>query len=195
MPKPEPFLVVSYYTKRTAYADHAKRLSESALEYRIPTLIEAVPNMKSWYKNTHYKPEFILQALKENGDLNIVWVDVDAVFHAYPELFEVITKDFACHFRNWRHNPHELLSGTLFFRNNRRARDLLREWSLMNRKNPRKWDQKNLERALRRCPQVRTHKLPLAYCYIFDDVHDKKKVKPIIEHFQASRKLRHEVER
>jgi len=124
---------------------------------------------------------------------DIVWLDADAVVRSYPKLFSEIDCDLACHFRDWKHGRNELLSGTLFIKNNDKARRVIRDWIKINDQNPKTWEQRNLARAIRRYDfDLKIYRLPIEYCFIFDDER-KGSVKPIIEHFQASRKYRREI--
>jgi len=188
------FQVVSYFTKGTKYEKEIRNLRESLIQLGIPYRIEGIPNRRSWVKNTHEKPRFLLRMLDELEEYDsVVWTDADSIFRKYPELFNEIREDVGIHFRNWRHGKNEVLSGTLFLRNCEKVRLLLKEWILINRRNPSKWDQKNLDRALRRFPDLSIHRLPIEYCTVFDDER-RRKLDPVVEHFQASRKLRWKVD-
>lgn len=185
--------IVSFYTKNTGYEDFASRLAKSLWPLDVPFEIEAVPNRKDWNKNCHFKANFISRKLKENPDKDIIWVDADAIFHQYPELFDELDCDFSAHFRLWIHNPNELLSGTLFIANNSTMQTIIDEWISMNNKQPGNWDQRNLQRVIRSNRfLIKVFNMPVEYCCIFDD-QNRKRIDPVIEHFQASRKLRRAV--
>lgn len=189
------WILTSFFTAKTGYEKMVPKFKQSAVDAGIPEMIiEAMPNCKDWHRNTHYKALLIHNHLVDFDGLYdaVVFIDIDARFHSYPDLFDDMTCDFAAHFRNWRHARDELLSGTLFFRINKNTRDLVAEWIKLNKQNPRIWEQKNLQRAFNRQPTLIHDKLPIEYCTIFDDP-DRAKLKPVIEHFQASRKLRYEV--
>lgn len=184
------FIVVSYYTKGTGYQKEAVKLERSLMKYGIPYHIAAVPNLGSWLKNTHLKAVFIRNMLKEFVGVNIVFTDADSIFHTYPKLFENLDCDISLHFRNWKHNQNELLSGTIYLANNEKTRRLVNDWIRINRKNPMIWDQRNLQRALNRHKRNLSFLfLPMEYCCIFDD-EKRKFCDPIIEHFQKSRQYR-----
>ena len=187
--------LTSFYTAKTGYAKMAPKFKQSAIDAGIEEMtIDEYPNLKDWHKNTRIKAVIIREHLIGLEGLYdaIVFVDIDARFHSYPKLFDELTCDFAAHFRNWRHARDELLSGTLFFRINKRTRDLVADWIELNRQNPTIWEQKNLQRAFKRAPTLKHANLPIEYCTIFDDS-NRSKIEPVIEHFQASRKLRYEV--
>lgn len=190
------WLLVSFYTKNTGYEKLGPAFKQSAVDAGIDEMIiDIIPNQKNWHKNTRRKALVVYQHL---GDLDgsiydaVVFVDIDARFYSYPKLFDEITEDFGAHFRNWRHGQNELLSGTLFFRINKHVRDLVEDWIRLNKQKPNIWEQRNLQRAVRRHAALSIHRLPIEYCTIFDD-EKRKMIKPVIEHFQASRKLRFEV--
>ena len=185
------FIVVSYYTKGTPYQKEAVKLENSLMKHGIPYHIGAVPNRGSWQKNTHFKAIFIRNMLKEFIGVNIVFTDADSIFRTYPKLFEGLDCDIAVHFRNWKHGQNELLSGTIYLANNEKVCQLIDDWIRINRKNPIIWEQQNLQRAVNSRKHILSLSyLPMEYCCIFDD-EKRKFCKPVIEHFQASRKYRH----
>jgi len=185
------FIVVSYYTKGTPYQKEAAKLERSLMKHGVPYHIAAVPNRGSWQKNTHFKAIFIRNMLKEFIGINIVFTDADSIFHTYPKLFEDLDCDISVHFRNWKYQQNELLSGTIYLANNIKVCLLIADWIRINRKEPLNWEQRNLQRAvIRRKHILSLSYLPMEYCCIFDD-EKRKFCKPVIEHFQASRKYRH----
>ena len=136
--------IVSFYTKGTGYSDYATRLMKSLWPLKVPFEIHEVPNRKDWNKNCHYKPIFLKQMMLKNPGIDLIWVDADAIFHKYPDLFNEYSGpsfkpvDFAAHFRIWIHNPNELLSGTLFISNTEIMLGIMDEWINMNRKGDKK---------------------------------------------------------
>ena len=187
------WIVVSYYTAGTPYKKEARKLETSMLDLAIPHHVAEVPNLGDWQKNTHFKAKFIRQMLDRFETKDVIWVDADAVFHSYPVLFDRIIENdlwnFAAHFRNWNHGKDELLSGTLFIKNNDLMKRVVDDWILINRQNKQTWEQRNLSRAVKREPMMKIMDLPIEYCCIFDDA-NRGKLDPVIEHFQASRRLR-----
>lgn len=190
--------VISYYTKKTPYQRLEKPFQVSTRTAGITQGVHVYPvaNRRNWHLNTHYKALILKEALVNFEHIYdaLVFVDIDAKFRQYPGAFDLIKQDFAAHFRNWQHARDELLSGTLFLRINDRSRELVDDWIALNKQNPRIWEQKNLQRALKRHPTITTFKLPIEYCMIFDDERKKEK-DVVIEHFQASRRFRREVEK
>lgn len=189
------WILTSFCTEKTPYEKFASRFKRSAIEADLPELVvDIVPNLRDWHKNTRLKAKCIRKNLDTLEGLYeaLVFVDIDAIFHSYPILFDNLDCEFAAYFRNWRHARNELLSGTLYFKICEKTKSLVDEWIELNRQNPNIWEQKNLQRALKRFSSIYYLHLPIEYCTIFDDP-DRKKIKPVIEHYQASRKFRYEV--
>jgi hypothetical protein len=190
-------LVIGYFTANTGYADEVNNLRRSLVEIGLPYLIREVKNLGSWQANTHFKAEFIRQVARENPDRRLLYVDADGVFRAEPELLDRITEDLAVHYREYPDEggkpcDQELLSGTIYFRNNFQTTLLLDRWIAMNTQSPDRWDQVNLAEAIDEAQDLLLFKLPPEYCFIFDLMRiDYPTAKPVIEHFQASRKFKH----
>lgn len=199
------FIVVAYYTTGTGYEAEARKLVASLLRVGVAYHVEAVPNLGSWQKNTHHKAEFILGMLDlhaAQGDLRpVVAVDADAIFHAYPGLFDTLDCDAAFSYRNYAAHPsrarragRELLSGTIYFANNDAARAIIREWIAENKRNPAMWEQRNLQAVVGRLNGCyRLAELPATYCKIFDLM--RLAGPAVIEHYQKSRVYRRQIDR
>jgi hypothetical protein len=183
-----PWIIVGYFTRNTLYERKAKTLITTLNLNKVLYYIEAIDNLGSWYKNTNYKPTFLKRMLIEFKGLNIVYVDVDARFLQYPKLFDELDCDIAVHEfdrTNWpRGRGTEVLSGTIFLRNNDRVFNLLEKWEEQCRENPTRWDQKSLEKILNN----NFYRLPAEYCKINGLM--KKVTEPVIVHYQASRMVR-----
>ena len=194
-------IFVSYYTLNTPYEEVAKRYLIPSLErFKLNYVVEAIKNLGNWYKNTAYKAKFILEKLKLYNE--VVYIDVDAEIREFPELFFNIPEEysFACHFLNWndfygyKHNPPvlELLTGTLFIRNNPNTRQLCEEWYEKSI-NSYIWEQKVLQQIINNY-NIKIFKLPIEYCYIAtkpDGNEPNIKVnKPVIVHYQKSREFK-----
>jgi hypothetical protein len=190
-----PFLVIAYYTPGNHYEALSENLKESCKEFNLPLVLKPIQNLGSWEKNTHYKAEFIYECLNAYNQ-NLVYVDVDAVFRKYPILFEELDCDIAYRTENFRWRKNEALSGTIFLNNSGRVKSLVKSWISINeakpaiRKLPSTWEQANMQRIVERDPSINYYNLPPEYTYIFD--HTKRMypdIEPVIEHFQASRKV------
>ncbi len=181
--------------------------------YLIPSLkrwnlkykIYEKPNTHNWNHNTKYKPQVILEALTEFND-DIVIIDADAVINEFPKLFNEISEkcDIAAHlldwFKFWRNqsgNPkRELLSGTMFFKNNNKVKNLIKEWITEMEKTD-IIEQRILQQLLKKHSEIIFYNLPISYCIIpkqdnsFPDY--VKKEKFIIQHFQFSRQIKRRI--
>jgi len=187
------FIVVGYYTRNTLYEASSKVLIRSLERHGIPYCIEGIDTIGSWYKNTGYKPTFLLRMIDKFPDCSIVYVDVDAEFLAYPKLFDnwstlthVNVGVYVFDRSNYRRSAKgkEVLSGTIFLNNNKEVRNILLKWQKLQNSKPNTWDQKNLEHVL----NGRFSLLPPEYCKIFDRM--EKVTEPVIVHYQHSRKVK-----
>jgi len=177
-------IVISYYTKSTGYEKEVQGLIDSLRRFNLERDIQAIDDLGGWQKNTHYKARFI-KAMLEKHKRPVLFLDSDAIIHRYPFLFNNLNADMACHFKQ----GSELLTGTIYFAYSDKAMELINSWIGINSKNPLIWGQRNLQEAIKNW-NGKIEKLPPAYCKIFDKMNVEK---PVIEHYQASRLLRHEV--
>lgn len=184
------WIAVSCYTINTSYEKHAKNLFESAAKYGVDIDIEPFESLGTWLKNIQYKAEFIKKMMIKHYPKNIVFVDADGIFCAYPELFDALDSVDCAAFL---YKDIELASGTLFFKNNIAGQNLVARWILKNMECPKDLDQANLHAAIRDlAPRgLRYKNLPASYCVIFDLMKDV--LDPVIKHFQASRSGRAEI--
>lgn len=183
------WIVVAYYTPSPTYKACAERLRASCGQFGIPHDISEVPDLGDWYKNTQFKSTFLLRKLKEHAPKSIVYVDADATFHAYPHLFtdlEFSNTEIAVHVLDHGkyHNKtlKEMLSGTIFLRNNQNVMKICEEWAEKCKKSAKTLDQVALNEVLR---GKSYSELPPEYCCIFDLM--KSVENPVIKHWQASR--------
>jgi hypothetical protein len=190
---------VSFYTADTGYEREVERLLASAEAFGVPLVAYAVPNRGSWRLNLNDKSAVILHALDEWPDRDIVFLDADAVIRSYPRLFDELSESrahdlAACFFEESRLERGELLSGTLWVANTAAGRGIVERWDRYARKHPEIRHQKALAVVLGAGrpgePGERIYRLPRAYTRIFDHP-GMRGVEPVIEHFQASRRLRH----
>ncbi|MEK0368731.1 MAG: putative nucleotide-diphospho-sugar transferase, partial [Nitrosopumilus sp.] len=127
-----PWIVVGFYTVDTLYERKVKTLITTLNLNKVLYFMERVPNLGSWYKNTNYKPTFLKRMLKEFQGLDIIYTDVDVKFMKYPVLFDILDCDIAVHEfdrSNWpRGRGTEVLSGTIFLKNNERVFNLVEKW-------------------------------------------------------------------
>lgn len=198
-PQPEPAgqgdlpVIVSYYTQDTEYEVEARRLIASCERLGLEHRIVGVPTRGSWEANCNLKAQIVHQVWQETGK-PVLWVDADAVMHAAPELLRGTSADFAIRrCRGW-----EFLSGTCFFNQSLPARRLLERWLARCQRFPRVWDQHNLDLAwedVASTQPLQTLWLPESYCRIFDLHEERSPGAAVVEHFQASRRLKDKVSR
>jgi len=167
-----------------------------------------MPSKKSWVHNCTMKAEVILKAIDELNS-GIVWTDADARFRSYPKLFETLKNyDFACywipevwnqpknsHLKPWSRGNEALAGGTLFFNNTKIAIDLIHAWKKQSEANPTVWEQQSLQKVWEEFDNkgLRTFNLPQSYCKVFDCKWFEPQQPIVIEHMQASRKLKSKV--
>ena len=188
------YVVVAYYTYDTLYEDKVKTLQASLESFAIPNVIEGISNLGSWNKNTCHKPTFIKHMMIKYRDKNIVYVDCDAEFFRYPILFDTLDCNIGVHvfdrllYRRKGVEGTEVLSGTIFLKNNQEVFDLVSNWEAECKRNPSVWDQKSLQKILRKKGDNYYYNLPPEYCKIFDRMTDVSD--PVIVHYQCSRIVR-----
>ncbi|MGI8982065.1 MAG: methyltransferase domain-containing protein [Pirellulaceae bacterium] len=184
-------LIICFYTKNTDYEIEARKLIESCDRLRLDHRIAGLESRGSWEANCSLKSEFIFDVWKSSGR-PVLWVDADAILHSSPELLRGCRADFAIHkCRGW-----QFASGTLFFNQTAAAATLIHRWIARCRQNPRVWDQENLDLAWEETVAVHpleTLWLPEPYCRIFDLHEGRSPAEGVIEHFQASRRLKAKV--
>ena len=193
------FLTVAFYTLDTPYALEIKGLTASLDKLALPYQIQGYTSRGTWVRNCGIKPEFILEMLQVHQGVDILYVDADAIVHQVPELFndpDFLEKtDIGVH--RW-YSPYlkkmELLSGTIFLRNNPKATRLLEAWVAKQKQMSDAWDQRVLSRVLEENAlawSLRESQLPASYVQIFDLM---KAPNPVIEHMQASRRFKGEID-
>ena len=202
------FIVCVYATKDTPYVQVAESTilpSMKAID-GLRFSYSVVPNLGSWQKNTSYKATFALEMLVKYPSSNIVLLDVDCKINNYPSLFDNIPEQYnvAAHVLDWAtwynrpgETTKEILSGTLFLRNNDRTKYLVQRWEEANNTYPNSWEQRNLAVILFHHKEQILN-LPIEYCYINsmpDGSQPTVKVEnPVIVHFQKSRELKRQIQ-
>jgi hypothetical protein len=167
-----------------------------------------MPSKKSWVHNCTMKAEVILKAIDELK-CGIVWTDADARFKQTPQLFEELKKyDFGCYWipnvwnqpRNvalkpWTRGSEALAGGTLFFNNTVISKELILAWKKESEANPTRWEQQSLQKVWEEFDNkgLRTFNFPQSYCKVFDCKWFEPEQPVVIEHTQASRKLKNKV--
>jgi len=192
MNEKQDFIIISAYSLNTPYEQEVLKLKQSLEDNNIKYKLYPFENQKSWEKNCQIKAIKIKEALNE-FKMPVVWVDVDAIVSSYPIFFEGLKKDFSCYFLKTSWNPHELLSGTLFFGHTDKSFKLLDEWIELNNGNN-VFDQKNLNTIYNKLKdELNFQLLPEEYIKIKGYDKYQKEKKQIIMHYQASRKYKDKI--
>ena len=182
-----PFVVVSYHTRE--YRAQARGLIESCRRNGLDFYITAIESLGSWLENVRRRPAFLLSILPTTAR-DVVWIDADGMVQHFPGLFGTLDRsrfDLAAH----RNSKGRYRVGTMWFANTERGRAVVARWAQAVRRAPGKTEQQVLnELLLPGDPAARAFDLPATYCSIFDKAVDKAAGPAVIEHFQASRKLR-----
>lgn len=189
VPRNPDFRVVSYFTDEN-YQRLAERLIASLDHFGIPHDVRNVPSRGSWTENTGYRAEFIKGIMTDHPGENVVWIDADGVIQRYPILLhELGDADFAAHYRAHPNGRRELLGGTVFHAGKESILAMMDEWIAESKTIAFYKDQRALQNVIERDPRrFHVYRLPATYCQIFDLM--KNEGVPVIEHFQASRKLK-----
>jgi hypothetical protein len=201
------FYVISFYTENSLYEKDVKDLVASCEKFHIPHVIESVPNLGSWEKNCCLKPKYILEKIEELKK-PVVWIDADAIVVQKPQIFPLSCDIAAYHqpllrSESGRKTEEMIQSGTLFVNYTPNAVSLLKKWDrecerrlrLKEKKREKTkkeqkevWDQACLNDLLKREKNILFETLPLGYCRVFDQGHEKIPMEEtFILHFQASR--------
>jgi hypothetical protein len=173
---------INCYTNK--YKPLALNLVKSLDKLGLKHEVTEFPSKGSWVSNCNYKAQYIQDMWTKHG--KVVWIDADAEVKEDPALFEFIDYDIGYHL----FKDKEVLSGTLFFNDTQGACDILDAWVKENSKHSSVWDQKNLATVLKTV-EHKEFLLPPEYCWIFDlSRKHYGNLKPVIEHYQASRRLK-----
>jgi len=184
--------VIGYYTKNTLYETQAENLIKSLDKLQLDYDIEGVVSTGTWQGNTRLKAKFIKKMLNKHPDYSILYVDADAIVRSTPDILYDLTCDVAVRWENFSWRPNECLSGTIYMANNDKTKKLCDLWDSINNKNNHKknLEQWNLGEAINIMKDLKTFNLPPEYTFIFDlSRRLYKNAVPVIEHFQASRKV------
>jgi hypothetical protein len=187
-------IFVAYYTFNTPYEAEAVKLKASLKKLDLLHDVVAVPSIGDWQDNTRFKAKFLQQMLKKHRGRNIIYIDVDAIVHSIPILFKDYKCDIGIRFQDFRWRKNECLSGTIFLANNERVMKLCEEWEKINikerdnRQNLEQWNLGSAITMLKSELKLSVINLPPEYTFIFDSMKVMYPgIKPVIEHFQASR--------
>ena len=187
-------IYVAFYTRNTPYEKEIEKLIESLEKFNLEYVIKDYECRKDWLKNIHYKPECILDVMNEFPNKNIVYTDADSVIKQTPKLFDNTKADIMAHIRKERKNNDlfingEMLSGTLYFANNKHVKQFVEHWVMQSNKNIGKITEQHLLQMMFNNKKhiklgIEFEQLPAEYCCIPLLMHN---IIPVIEHHQLSR--------
>lgn len=183
------YRICAFYTEDTPYEKEIQALRLSCLDNGLELFAKAYKSRGEWVKNAAIKPEFIATCFVLFPRENILYVDADAVIRKKPN-FSAFDGDIGVHYKDGK----ELLSGTIFLRNNRITRKLINMWYDLQKQNETEWDQRVLQKLLEDHAEeigVRVVNLPPTYTMIFDSM--RHLGEPVIEHMQASRRYKQRI--
>lgn len=186
---PEDLVVVGYYTPDRNYKELAENMQKSVQKQGLECCIFERPSAHTstqapppkpmpWVLNCAICSFFVFDMIKKYPNKHLLYLDADATMERYPSLFfdKEVKYDFAAPFLTNNYVTNELQSNTLFFRNTQPAKRLVMEWmNLQVRRNQNMlenkylppyreaWDQKVLQDALERVPDIKWAKLPWTY--------------------------------
>ena len=202
--------VITFYTPE--YKEEAvawRRSCHSFLQENTTTQYPfksyEMPSKNSWVHNCTMKAQVTLSAIHELK-CGVVWTDADARFVGHPKLFDQFENyDFGCywipnvwnqernkHLKPWTRGNEALAGGTLFFNNTQIAIDLIHAWQKQSEANPKVWEQQSLQKVWEEFDNkgLRTFNFPQSYCKVFDCKWFEPEQPVVIEHTQASRRLK-----
>ena len=197
----EDLMIVGYYTVNTPYEEEAKNLLASLNKLGLNHDILGVKTLGNWQANTRFKAGFMLDMLIKWPNHRLLYVDCDAVVHSPPNLFKNYQCDIAVRWQDFRWRKNECLSGTIYMENNERTKricELWRDINIQEGNNSTRMEQWNLDSVINQMkeedPNFSYRNLPPEYTMIFDSMRGMyPNIVPVIEHFQASRRFRNDV--
>ena len=186
-------LIVACYTSGD-YAEVAEEmLLPSLRDLGLAHDVREVPNLGSWVANGFGCQLFLMRMHWKMPEVDFLFLDVDATVQSDPWPY---LSRLDCDIAGYYFKGKELLTGTLYLPAGPRRKELLTRWIEKNQAAPDIWDQKHLQALLEEDPTFKVSHLPAEYCCIFDLQRKQTPgIVPVIEHHQASRRLKNRVSR
>ena len=198
--------VITFYTPE--YKDEVKELSRTCAAFGLNFKAYEKPSKGSWVVNCTMKADVVLEALDEFGT-GVVWIDADGRIRSFPYMFNNLKDyDFGCYWipnvwnkpvnkklKPWNLGDEALAGGTMYFNNTNLARELISEWKKESSENPTRWEQQSLQKVWEKMDQkgMKTFNFPQGYCKVFDCGWFENPGEIVVEHTQASRRLKRRV--
>lgn len=190
--------IISFYTPN--YAREAARLEASLNQFNLDYTLDQA-SFGSWHEAVSHKPKFIMDfmnaCLMGGQYTGILWTDADSEVMRQPDLEELGGCDAAWHrFQRSPKHGEEFLTGTIYFAVNSLSRAFVRKWAEVtaaqkHNDTPEQLALQEVYGMHRNYPLV-TRSLGPEWCYIFDDSKAiYPDVKPVFQHYQASRRLKY----
>jgi len=179
------YVVCAFYTDN--YLPRALALKASLDAHRINYYLERYEHQGSWEATTRMKPLFIARCLARFPNLDIVYVDADAIIRQPLTFIDQITSDVGL----WLHPRQKqgrwylrITASVVYVRNNDAGRHFAKCWANPKAATGRLTvDEDMLQSAFGEFEGLSITVLPASYVKIFDE---NKRI-AVIEHFQASR--------
>ena len=179
------FIVCCFYTE--SYRDHALSLKHSLEQFGLNYYFKQVEDAGYWEANTRIKPHFVLECLQKFPNLDVLYLDADAIVKKPLDYFNTITADIAVYeTKGLPGMSHDYLTGTIFFKNTPQTLVLVEQWitEQVDGKQT-QVDQDSLDEAMKKLKSTLTiEPLSPGYIKIFDKNYDGD---IYIEQYQASR--------
>lgn len=186
--------VVGYYTP--TYKLVVQKLKDSCTKLGINAYIHPMMDQGGWTANVMAKPSFVLACLNlfKQAD-GIFYTDADSEFVSVPDWEQFGGCHISCHrFQRTNHHPTEYLTGSMFFANTPTTKQFVSEWTAAtaNRKFSATPEQDSFKDTITKWDErISWTNMDPSLVYIHDDFKTiYPEVKPVILHYQASRKHR-----
>jgi hypothetical protein len=200
-------ITITFYTPE--YKEEARRLEETCKLFNLPFYSYEKKSKGSWVHNCTMKAEVIQDALYLHKQ-SVLWIDADGRYKSHPTIFDS-TQLYECdfgayfipdvwnqpknvHLRPWGadRGNEALAGGTMFFNYTDKSFNLIDDWKKESQANPNRWEQQSLQKVWDKYDRegLKTYFFNQAYCKVFDCKWFEEEKEVVIEHTQASRRLK-----
>jgi len=200
-------ITITFYTPE--YKEEARRLEETCKLFNLPFYSYEKKSKGSWVHNCTMKAEVIQDALYLHKQ-SVLWIDADGRYKSHPTVFDstqLYECDFGAYFipdvwnqpRNVHLRPwgldrgnEALAGGTMFFNYTDKSFNLIDDWKKESQANPNRWEQQSLQKVWDKYDRegLKTYFFNQAYCKVFDCKWFEEEKQVVVEHTQASRRLK-----